>query len=115
MTIVSKEFVAYILDILAPFGDISARGMFGGYGVYKEGLIFGIIVDDTLYFKMSEANRKIFEEAGSHPFTYQRKDTKPVTMSYWEVPLTVIEDQEQCVAWAEAAYEVAKQRKSKKR
>lgn len=97
----------YVLDILAPFGDITCRAMFGGYSLYRNGIIFAIIADDMLYFKVDDSNRPDFEEKASEPFTYEVK-SKRVSMSYWQVPLEVMEDETQLIAWVEKAYEVGR-------
>ena len=75
-----------ILDLLAGIPGIRSRAMFGGWGLYKNDKIFGIIADDEVYFKVDEFNRKDYEEKGSGPFTYKAKGRKKVTLSYWRVP-----------------------------
>ncbi len=66
--------------------------MFGGYGLYKDGIIFGIIVDEELYLKTDETNRKEYESFGSRPFTYDRGKNQKTTMSYWLIPEDILED-----------------------
>lgn len=88
-----------VIDALAPLGHAAGRSMFGGYGLYLDGLITGIIARDTLYLKVGDGNRADYEAAGSQPFTYDGGG-KPVAMSYWEVPAEVIEDPERLRAWA---------------
>ncbi|MFZ2507574.1 MAG: TfoX/Sxy family protein, partial [Steroidobacteraceae bacterium] len=65
---VSDEFRDYVLEQLASAGKVSPRRMFGGVGLYLDGLFFALIDDDTLYFKTDDANRLRFEQAGSRPF-----------------------------------------------
>jgi len=103
------DFVDYVVsDLLGEWEGVRARAMFGGYGLYKEDTIFGIIVDDVLYFKVGDANRKAYEAAGSRPFEYQAKGrAKPVRMSYWEVPAEVMDDRGEIRRWAEAARRVS--------
>lgn len=102
----SREFVEFVLEQMAPFGDVRARAMFGGYGVYRDGRIFAIIVDDRLYFKTNAATRGEFEAKGLSPFTYVARG-KSVTMSYFEAPPEVFEEPETMRHWAQMAYEVA--------
>ncbi len=91
----SKNYCDYIVfDVLAEIPGIASRAMFGGFGIYKDGKIFAIIVDDELYFKVDDSNRSDFENFGSHPFTYGKKDGKSATMSYWLVPEEIVEDRE---------------------
>ena len=75
--------------------------MFGGHGLFHEGLMFGIVADGRVYLKVDEENRTAFEDAGTGPF--KPFTHKPMTMSYWEVPVAVLDDTEQLLAWAEAA------------
>jgi len=73
----SNEFVEYITeDLLAELKGVTSRAMFGGYGIYKDGIIFGIIVDDELYFKVDDTNREEYEKMGSSPFVYRTKEGK---------------------------------------
>ena len=79
---------------------VTHRAMFGGYGVYKDGVIFAIVADDALYFKVDGTNRKDYEAAGSRPFTYIAAKRKRVALSYWEVPAEVLDDREKIAEWA---------------
>lgn len=47
----SRDYCDYAIDLLSPWAKVTARKMFGGYGIYRQGKMFAIIVDDTLYFK----------------------------------------------------------------
>jgi DNA transformation protein and related proteins len=94
-----NELLDYLVDQLAPLGDARGRCMFGGYGVYLDGLIIGIIAFDSFYLKVDGDNRADFEGAGSSPFTYDGKD-KPIVRSYWECPAEVMEDPDRLRAWA---------------
>ena len=67
----NSEFRDYVIyDLFADISGISSRAMFGGFGLYKDGAIFGIIVEGELYFKVGESNRGDYEELNSRPFTY---------------------------------------------
>ena len=67
--------------------------------------IFAIVVDDTLYFKVGDANRADYEVAGALSFTYESRG-KRVKISYWRVPDEVLEDEDQLRIWAEKAWQV---------
>ena len=101
-----NPFVDHVLELLAPLGAIRARALFGGYGVYREDLTIGIVVDDTLYFKADDQNRPAFEAAGSGPFIYDMKG-KPMTMSYYRAPDDAMDDRDRLCYWAESAFEAA--------
>lgn len=101
----SAKFHEYIVgDVLAGIEGLTSRAMFGGYGLYKSGVIFGIIVGESLYFKVNASNRADYLKAGSAPFQYEGKKGKKITLSYWEVPIDVIEDRQDIEIWAEKAY-----------
>ncbi len=90
-----KSFHDYVVyDILRDVPDITSRAMFGGWAVYKNKVIFAIIVDGELYFKVDDSNRIEFEEMESHPFVYTKHENKPITMSYWLVPEDIMENRE---------------------
>ncbi len=103
---VSDDFREFVLEQLAPSGRVSARPMFGGVGLYLEGLFFALIDDDTLYFKTDDSNRARFESAGSRPFC-PFPDRPEKSMAYWQVPVEVLEDSEALAAWAREAKNVA--------
>ena len=108
-----NNFVDYVVnDLLADLDGVSSRAMFGGYGLYKNGIIFGMIVDDTLYFKVGEDNVGDYKAQGSKPFTYQAKNGKKVAMSYYEVPADIVEQPQQIKEWVSKAITASK--KSKK-
>lgn len=88
--------------------------MFGGYGFYKDGIFFAIIIDNILYFKVDGQNQSAYETHDSKPFSYEGKNKKMVTMSYWEVPVDILENHEQLPLWVNAAVQAAKRAKTKK-
>lgn len=99
---------------LTPVGPVAWRRMFGGYGVYLDGLMFGLIASDTLYLKVDDSNRPDYEDAGSAPFTYVRKGKQVEMAGYWRVPDAVWDDMEALHAWAEAAHAAAARIKAAK-
>lgn len=102
-----SEYLTYLLELLAPLGQVTSRSMFGGYGIYRDGVMFALVADETLYFKVTANNQADYEQAGSQPFTYSKSNGKATVMSYWEVPLEVLEDQEQLINWARQAHATA--------
>ena len=96
----SRSFVEYLVhDLLFPLGNVTSRVMFGGHGIYCQGKIFAIIVDNELYLKVYSGNQADFEEAGSKPFTYRKKNGDTVSMSYWKVPTHILDDPVQIIEW----------------
>ncbi len=100
------EFVDHVLDMLTALGGVRARAMFGGWGLYLDDVMFGLIASDTLYFKVDDFTRGEFEEAGSQPFVYTGKN-KPITMSYYETPVDALDDRDALQDLARGAVAVA--------
>ena len=100
-------YANYILDILLPLGNMRARKMFGGFGIYKNGIFFALIINNILYFKVDVTNQSDYESFGSKPFTYTNKNDKLVSMSYWEVPIDILENQNKLEQWVEKAVQAA--------
>lgn len=102
----SDEFAVFVLELLAPMNGVSSRKMFGGHGVFKDGLMFGLIADDVLYLKVDEQNSPQFEAEGLPHFTYV-KNGKPMNMSYRQAPEAAMEEAELLCEWAESAWQAA--------
>ncbi len=102
----STEFSEFVTEQMALFGAITIKAMFGGFGIYRDGLIFAIIVDDKLYFKVDAASIEDFKHLGLLPFTYEARG-KQVSMSYYEAPAEVLEDRHEMAIWAKKAYQSA--------
>ena len=108
------QFLEYVLsEVLSDVDDISHRAMFGGYGIYKDGVIFAIIAYDQLYFKVDESNRRDYEQYASTPFVYSHGKHKSTTMSYWKLPADIMEDRHEIAKWVQKSYEVSKSQKKK--
>ena len=111
----TTPFVAYLLDMLADLGNVHARAMFGGFGIYRDGVMVGLIADGVFYLKVDDGNRPKFEAEGSQPFSYRRKGKKkPVEMSYWEVPVDMLENPRSLCEWTSEAHAAAIRSKRKK-
>jgi DNA transformation protein len=103
----SAEFIEFLKDQLAGFGPITVRRMFGGAGIYHDGLMFGLVADDVLYLKVDEASRRELESEGLSPFTYDTKVGKNVITSYWRAPERCLDDPLEMTNWAKKAYSSA--------
>jgi len=100
------EFIEYVMELFGPFGTATARRMFGGHGVFLDGLMFAIVSDDTLYLKADEMNRIEFEQAGCEMFGYARKG-KRATLGFFRAPEDAMESSELMLPWARSAYAAA--------
>src|SRR5262245_63237221 len=103
---VSDSFRTFALERLSGIEELSPRPMFGGIGVYAGDLFFGILAADVLYFKVDDTTRRDYEKAGSRPF--RPYADRPMTMSYFDVPVGVLEDADTLATWARRSIEVAR-------
>ena len=109
----SDAFLDYVMELFGPFGTVGARRMFGGHGVYLDGLMFAIVSVDTLYLKADEMNRIEFEQAGCEIFGYARKG-KRATLNFFRAPEDAMESPELMLPWARTAYAAALRANAKK-
>ena len=100
------DYADYVVDKLSGLGEVHSRAMFGGYGIFSEGLMFAMISDGVLYFKVDNSNREMYEKAGSSKF--------PHGISYWEVPTDVFEDNARLYEWADISIGLAQAKAKKK-
>ena len=110
----SESFTSYLRDLFSELGPVVLRKMFGGQGLYHDGLIIGLVIGEELYLKTDAATVGAFEQAGGQPFVYQGKG-KPVTMSYWLPPAEAMESAQAMRPWAKLAYEAAVRKNSEKK
>ena len=109
-----KEFVTYLLDIMQCIGPASARRMFGGHGIFLNGLMFALVADSTLYLKADKETENDFKERDLEAFTYYKKD-KPYRLSYFRAPEEILENNDDMYVWANKAYQVALRSNTRKR
>lgn len=101
-----REFAAYVTDLLQAIGPVTHRRMFGGFGIFLEGLMFGLIADNVFYLKVDDENRERFEELDLPAFTYH-KQGKPMQLSYRQAPEEALENAEIMAQWGNLAYGAA--------
>ena len=89
---VSDGFRSFVLDQLEPLGPVVAKSMFGGVGLYCDGVFFGLIALDVLYLKVDATNRGDYEAAGARPF--RPFPDRAGTMKYYAVPVDVLESRD---------------------
>jgi DNA transformation protein len=102
----TADFAAYAVELLGAAGRVAARKMFGGYGLYCDGVMFALIADDVLYLKADDVNRPALERAGSEPFTYEAKGRRTI-MAYWRAPDEAVESRQLMTPWARGALAAA--------
>ena len=99
-------FNDYVLEQLARFRGVTCRSMFSGFGLYRDGVMFGLIASGELYFKVGVDNQPDYEARDAQPFSYSGRG-KTVKLPYWRVPDDVLEDNDLAAAWAMKAHAVA--------
>lgn len=115
MSRVPSGFVDMCVELLGEaVGRVSAKAMFSGWGLFRDGRMFGLIVEDRLYLKTDAANRPRFEAAGLEPFTYLAKSKKRVSLGYYEVPPEALDDAAEMRLWARGAIDAAMRMPEKK-
>ena len=103
---VSRSVRDFVLDQLAGLDGLRAQSMFGGVGLYAGEIFFGIVAGDVLYLKVDEATRATYEAAGAEPFTPYAD--RAMTMSYYAVPVDVLESAPVLIEWARRAVTAAR-------
>ncbi len=96
---VSADYLNYVLEQLSALPGVTHRRMFGGAGLYCDGVIFALIAGDVLYFKAGSDNRVDYESRGMDSFR-PYPDKPQISMAYYELPADILEDPEECAAWA---------------
>ena len=103
---VSEAFRTYALDQLSAVPGLRARSMFGGFGLYADDVFFGILAADVLYLKVDDSNRRDYEKVRAEPF--HPFENRPMSMSYYAVPTSVLEASPTLTAWAQRSIAVAR-------
>jgi DNA transformation protein len=100
-------FVAHALDLLSLLGGVEARRMFGGHGLYADGVMFGLLDDGELFLKTDAATRERFVAAGCRQWSYVHGKVRMEETSYFQPPDDAHEDPEAMLPWARLALEAA--------
>jgi DNA transformation protein len=109
-----KAFVSYVLDLMQSIGPVTARAMFGGHGIFLDGIMFGLVADSVLYLKADMDTDNEYLKRGLEAFTYNKRG-KVYKMSYFQAPEEALEDVDVMSHWANMAYGAALKAASKKR
>ena len=105
--VASATFAEFLREQLAPLGRITVRRMFGKTGVFCDGVMFGMVTENTLYFRVDDQNRVTFKEAEAFPpLNYQKKGST-IDLSFWRVPERLFDEPDELVTWAQAALAAA--------
>jgi DNA transformation protein len=105
--VASDSFTEFLREQLAPLGHITMRRMFGKTGVFCDGLMFAMVTDNMLYFRVDDHNREDFKEAASVPPLNYRKGGATIDLSFWRAPERLFDEPDELVAWARMAVAAA--------
>jgi DNA transformation protein and related proteins len=95
------------LELLAPLGQVRARRMFGGHGIYAGDLFIAIFSADQLYLKTDELTRPTFEAAGGLPFVYEARGRR-VALSFSTPPVDALDSADAMAPWGRLALAAAR-------
>ena len=109
-----QAFADHVAGLMAGFAPVQVKPMFGGFGIYRDGLMFAIIVDEMLYIKADDESRGRFEARGLTPFTYETKRGSKSSLNYHQAPPEVYDEPEHMVAWSRLGWECAVRQQAKK-
>jgi len=106
--VASDSFAEFLREQLAPLGRVAMRRIFGKTGVFCDGVMLGMVSDNTLYFRIDDGNRAAFKEAESFPPLNYEKQGRMIDLSFWRAPERLFDDPDELVAWARAALGAAR-------
>ena len=106
--VASDGFAEFLREQLAPLGRITMRRMFGKTGVFCDGLMLGMVTDNTLYFRVDEHNRATFKEAECFPPLNYEKQGRTIDLSFWRAPEWLFDEPDELLAWGRAALAAAR-------
>jgi DNA transformation protein and related proteins len=106
--VASDGFAEFLREQLGPLGRIKMRRMFGKTGVFCDGLMLGMVTDNTLYFRVDDYNRATFKEAQSFPPLNYEKQGRAIDLSFWRAPERLFDEPDELVKWGRAALAAAR-------
>lgn len=109
-----SQYTDYLVEVFSGLGQVQIRRMFGGHGVFYDGLMIGLVASDVLYLKADADSAKTFTERGLAQFVYNKKGS-PTGMSYYQAPEEIFDDPDDALHWGRLAYDAALRSKQTKR
>ena len=105
----------FIRELFAPFRPVTVKRMFGGAGIWCDGLMFALVFDGAIYLKVDDDSIPDFAREGSQAFVYTRARSKGrvgrASLSYWRLPERLYDDPDELAAWAARAFAIAERKK----
>ena len=110
-----SELTTHVMEMLAPLGPVTAKRFFGGIGIVYDTILFAMIMDETLYFRVDAGSRPRYEAAGSQSFSYDTKTGSRAIQGFYTVPEDLFDEPDDLRDWARTAIAVATAAKARKR
>ncbi len=107
-----NPYLDFLVEQLAPLGQIHTRAMFGGHCLYCDGFVFALLAHQTLYLKVDDVNRPAFAARGLEPF--RPFEDQNMTMSYYAAPADTFESEDGLREWAGGAVAASRRAKQAK-
>lgn len=109
------SFAEFLCEQLAPLGRIILRRMFGKAGVFCDGLMLGMLADETLYFRVDAQNREAFAEATAFPPLNYAKGSQLIDLAFWRAPDRLFDEPDELLAWGRLALAAARRVAAKRK
>ena len=106
--VASPSFAEFLSEQLAPLGRVTLRRMFGKTGVFCDGVMLGMVADNTLYLRVDDGNRAAFEEARAFPPLSYEKKGESIDLSFWRAPERLFDEPDELLDWARLALAAAR-------
>jgi DNA transformation protein and related proteins len=106
--VASASFAEFLREQLAPLGRVTMRRMFGKTGVFCDRMMFGMVTDNVLYFRVDDHNQAAFEEAKAFPALSYEKKGSTIDLSFWRAPERLFDEPDELVTWARLALAAAR-------
>ena len=105
--VASETYAEFLREQFAPLGRVTLRRMFGKTGVFCDGVMLGMVTENTLYFRVDEENRETFREAEAFPPLNYAKKGETIDLAFWRVPERLFDEPDEFITWARAALAAA--------
>ena len=105
--VASETYAEFLCEQLAPLGRVTLRRMFGKTGVFCDGVMLGMVTENTLYFRVDDENRETFREAEAFPPLNYAKKGETIDLAFWRVPERLFDEPDEFITWAQAALAAA--------
>ena len=100
-----SEFLQYALDLFNPLGRLTSKTLFGGNAILKNNITFAMVFDGSIYLKTDKNTVKKYLDLDSKPLSY-KKNNKTISLRSYEIPIEVLDDEDQLIQWAIEASEI---------